>query len=147
MRAGLEWKYVNQATKTVPSNIFLSFAMEHKSLVDRFRRQVKESCSALNLRDYSIKEPVEGAWKAHAEQRIRASAATICLVGDCTWQSEPVNWEVRKSAELHKRVLAVYLQSEIKKVPAALSEIGVRPMPWNINAIVGELSAAEHRAA
>ena len=44
---------VSQATKTMPSNIFLSFAMEHKSLVDRFRRQVTESCSALNLRDYT----------------------------------------------------------------------------------------------
>ena len=116
-------------------------------MVDQFRRQVKESRSLLNLRDYSIKEPVEGAWKAHAEQRIRASTATICLVGDSTWQSEPVNWEVRKSAELHKRVLAVYLQSETRKVPAALSEIGVTPMPWNIRAIVGELSGTEHRAA
>ena len=134
-------------SRTMPSNIFLSFAMEHKSLVDQFRRQVKESCSAMNLRDYSIKEPVEGAWKAYAEQRIRASTATICLVGDSTWQSEPVNWEVRKSAELQKRVLAVYLQSEIRKVPAALSEIGVAPMPWNIKAIVGELSGTEYRAA
>lgn len=131
----------------MPSNIFLSFAMEHKNLVDRFRHQVKERSAILNLRDYSIKEPVEGAWKAHAEQRIRASAATICLVGDCTWQSEPVNWEVRKSAELHKRVLAVYLQPETRKVPAALSEIGVTPMPWNINAIVGELGDAEYKAA
>lgn len=130
----------------MPSNIFLSFAMEHKNLVDRFRHQVKERSATLNLRDYSIKEPVEGAWKAHAEQRIRASAATICLVGDCTWQSEPVNWEVRKSAELHKRVLAVYLQPETRKVPAALSEIGVTPMPWNINAIVGELGDSENNA-
>ncbi len=131
----------------MPSNIFLSFAMEHKSLVDQFRRQVRESCSALRLRDYSIKEPVEGAWKVHAEQRIRASTTTICLVGDNTWQSEPVNWEVRKSAELHKRVLAVYLQPETRRVPAALSEIGVTPMSWNINAIVGELSERRHRAA
>ena len=129
------------------SNIFLSFAMEHKNLVDRFRRQVRESSSGLRLRDYSIKEPIEGAWKAHAEKRIRASAATICLVGDCTWQSEPVNWEVRKSAELHKRVLAVYLQPETRNVPAALSEIGVTPMPWNINAIVGELGETENKVA
>lgn len=144
--AGLELK-AKTGSQTMPSNIFLSFSMRHKNLVDRFRRQVTNGCKTVHLCDNSIKEPVEGAWKVQAEERIRASTATICLVGDSTWQSEPVNWEVRKSAELHKRVLAVYLQSETRKVPAALSEIGVTPMPWNINAIVGELNGAEHKTS
>ena len=85
-------------------------------------------------------EPVSGAWKAHAERLIRTSTATICLVGATTWQSEPVNWEIRKSAELGKMVLAIYLQPGTVRVPAALSELGVTPVPWNSRAIVGGLN-------
>ncbi len=127
-------------------NVFLSFAMEHKALVDLFRGQAKNNRSALTFRDYSIKEPVDGAWKIHAERLIRAATATVCLVGDTTWRSEPVNWEIRRSTELGKQVLAVYLQSSAVRIPAALSEIGVKPMPWNVDAIVGELNGERRRA-
>lgn len=124
---------------SAPPGVFLSFAMEHKPLVDLFRDQAQNGHSGLVFRDYSIKEPVEGAWKIHAERLIRASNVTICLVGENTWRSEPVNWEVRRSAELGRRVLAVYLQSDTVRAPAALMEIGVRPMPWDIQKIMAQL--------
>ena len=120
----------------MPPAVFLSFTMKHKALVDVLRAQASTGGSAPVFRDYSIKEPVEGAWKTRAERLIRASTATICLVGDTTWQSEPVGWEVRKSAELGKRVLAVYLQSKDVRIPAVLSEMGVTPMQWNIDTIM-----------
>ena len=124
---------------SAPPKVFLSFAMEHKPLVDRFRGQAQNGHSGLVFRDYSIKEPVEGAWKVHAERLIRASDVTICLVGERTWRSEPVNWEVRRSADLGRRVLAVYLQSNTVRSPAALRELGVTPMPWDIRKIVAHL--------
>lgn len=124
----------------MPPSVFLSFSMEHKALVDLFRGQARNNRSGLMFRDYSIKKPVEGAWKMHAERLIRDSSATICPVGATTWRSEPVNWEIRKSAGLGKQVLAVYLQSDIARIPAALSEIDVAPIPWDINAIAGALN-------
>ena len=130
----MEMKYSSE-----PPRVFLSFSMEHKPLVDRFRDQATNRHSGLVFRDYSIKEPVEGAWKIHAERLIRASSATICLIGESTWCSEPVNWEVRRSAELGRPVLAVYLQSNTAPSPAALAEIGVTPMPWNIKKIEARL--------
>ena len=45
---------------SAPPRVFLSFAMEHKSLVDLFRYQAHEGFPGLVFRDYSIKEPVEG---------------------------------------------------------------------------------------
>ena len=113
--------------------------MEHKPLVDLFRDQAQNGHLGLVFHDYSLKEPVEGAWKIHAERLIRASSVTICLIGESTWRSEPVNWEVRRSAELGRRVLAVYLQSNAARSPAALMEIGVTPMLWDIKMIVAHL--------
>ena len=125
--------------------VFLSFSMEHKSLVDLFRDQAADSNSGLVFWDYSIKEPVEGAWRVYAERLIRESSITICLVGESTWRSEPVNWEVRKSVELGKRVLAVYLQTNTVQTPPALFEVGVAPMPWDIKAIVDRLYDEQRR--
>ena len=73
------------------------------------------------------------------ERIIRSCATTICLVGDTTYRSEPVNWEIRKSTALGKAVLGVYLQSVTASIPPALSEIGVTPVPWNVTAIKEEL--------
>ena len=119
--------------------VFLSFSMEHKPLVEQFRHQATEGPCGLVFRDYSIKEPVEGAWKTHAERLIRDSSVTICLVGERTWRSEPVNWEIRKSAELGKRILAVYLESNSVRTPTALLEVGSTPMPWDVETIVDSL--------
>ena len=121
-------------------NVFLSFATEHKPLVDLFRGQVQNSRSALTFRDYLIQEPVAGAWKPYAERLIRASTATLCLVGETTWRSEPVNWEVRRSTQLRKPVLAVYLQPETIRIPDALAEIGITPLPWNVDIVLGKLN-------
>ena len=124
----------------IPS-VFLSFSIEHKSLVEKFRDQARDSDSALTFRDYSIKEPVKGAWKKCAERLIRESSVTMCLVGENTWRSDPVNWEVRKSVDLGKRILAVYLQSSAVRTPPALVEIGVKPMPWDVGKLVESLNS------
>lgn len=126
--------------ESVGAEVFLSFATRHKALVDVLREQAERSCSALTFRDYAIRQPTEGAWQREVERLIGASATTLCLVGDTTWQSEPVNWEIRKSSELGRRVVAVYLQPGTARIPEALTEIGVTPIPWDVSAIVSELN-------
>ena len=123
-------------------NVFLSFAMEDRASVNLFRAQAKNSRSGLVFRDYSVKEPFERAWKTNAERLIGMCSATICLVGPSTWRSSAVDWEIRKSAKLGKRLLAVRLAPGIKRRPAALAELGVRTVPWKIDAIMRELGAA-----
>ena len=119
--------------------VFLSFSTEHMPLVDLFRDQARDNCSTLIFRDYSIKEPVKGAWKRYAESRIRESSVTICLIGENTWRSEPVDWEIRRSADLGKRILAVYLQSSTARTPPALVEMGITPIPWDVETILNTL--------
>lgn len=119
--------------------VFLSFSSVHKPLVELFRRQAVLEGGGLLFRDYSIRNPVEGAWKNEAERLIRESSATLCFVGEGTWRSAPVNWEIRKSAELGKKVLAVYLESDDVPTPPALLEVGAVPMPWDLESIFDRL--------
>lgn len=123
-------------------NVFLSFAMEDRDLVNLFRGQAKSSRSDLVFRDYSVKEPFERAWKTNAGRLIGMCSATICLVGPSTWRSDAVDWEIRKSADLGKRLLAVNLKPGIKRRPAALRELGVPTVQWNAATIMRELGTA-----
>ena len=120
-------------------NVFLSFAMEDKSLVELFRGQAKNQRLPLEFRDYSVKEPFEHAWKTNATERIRSCSVTMCLVGRRTYQSDAVDWEIRKSIELAKGVMAVYLISGAPALPKALRERGVRPISWDMKHVMREL--------
>jgi len=120
-------------------NVFLSFAMEDKTLVDFFRGQAKNERLPLEFRDHSIKEPFDSAWKSQCEDKIRRCSLTICLVGHNTYQSKAVNWEIRKSAQLGKGIMAVYLVNGYPPLPEALSENSVRAVRWKMNEIMAEL--------
>ena len=120
-------------------NVFLSFTMEDRDLVKLFRGQAESKHSSLVFHDYPVKEVFEYAWKANVERLIRSCSVMICLIGETTHQSKAVDWEVRKSAELGKQILAVAIESPTPTVPPSLAELNVGSLPWDMDRIVGEL--------
>ena len=130
---------IGQEEHRTKRNVFVSYRREHQDLVDLFCAQFTCGPVALSLYEYSPKIASGDEWRLNVERIIRSCAATICLVGDTTYRSEPVNWEIRRSTALGKAVLGVYLQSVTASIPPALSEIGVTPLPWNVAAIKEEL--------
>ena len=122
-------------------NVFLSFTTEDKEVADLFRSQIENRQPDVAFRDYSIKEAFEQAWKTNVERLIRACSATVCLIGKTTHRSRAVDWEVRKSVELNKCVMAVSIQpTETIVVPSALVEVRVKALSWDIERIAGELN-------
>ena len=119
-------------------DLFLSFASEHKALVDLFRGYAKDRLSLLAFDDRPMPDTGRHGWKRYAESLIRSCSATLCLVGHSTYHSEPVDWELRKSVDLGKPVLAVYLEPTTL-LPAALLEMGISPLPLNVDAVMEEL--------
>ena len=119
----------------VPDAAFLAKAEIWNLITDHGRLD-------LAFRDYSVKEPFDRAWKTNCERIIRMCSVTICLVGRNTHRSDAVDWEIRKSAELEKGIMAVYLGERNVVLPRALRELGVRPVPWDIDAVMRELDRA-----
>ncbi|MBA7495921.1 hypothetical protein ES702_06517 [subsurface metagenome] len=120
-------------------NVFLSFAMEDKALVDLFRGQARNERLPLEFRDHSIKEPFDRAWKTQCEEKIRRCSITICLVSNNTYRSEAVNWEIRKSVELGKSLMGVYLVDGYPSLPEALRENSITPVRWKMDQIMNEI--------
>ena len=130
-------------TPPLPPRVFLSFVSEHKPLVDQLRRQLAARAGGSGLRTCALDEPVS-EWKRHAERLIRRSAATVCLVGDSTWQSGPVDWELRRSAQLGRPVVAFSLGPGHVRPPPALLDLGVNPAPFHPDTVALRLHDDGH---
>ena len=122
--------------------VFLSFAAEDQWLAHALRRQAESRSSGLEFRDYAVSEPFERARRINVERLIRECSATICLVGKTTWRSDAVNWEIRKSRELRKRVIAVRLSPDVSRYPEALIKPGVTIVPRDIEEVARALGVA-----
>lgn len=124
---------------------FLSFMYEDMDLVRMFRGQAKNKNNSLAFDDYSITVAINSTSAAYVKskisEKIRASSVTICLIGRLTSTSEWVDWEIRRSRELNKRVFGVRLHSDssVDKTPQSLIEIGAPIMNWEIEKIVNAI--------
>ena len=93
-------------------NLFISFAYEDANEVNLLRGQAKSERSDIEFNDWSVKDAFDSKnadyIKRQITERIRQSSTTVVYVSDQTENSRWVNWEVRKSLELGKRVIAVH---------------------------------------
>lgn len=123
-------------------HIFLSFVEEDLDLVRLFRGQAKNKKSALEFDDYSVKVPYNSTNAAYIRSqisaKIRAASVTIVLIGDETYKSDWVAWEIDKSVELGNKVIGVRLKNGVV-TPAALISARAQIIGWDIDAIVSAI--------
>jgi DNA-directed RNA polymerase subunit L len=125
--------------------VFLSFVEEDLTLVNLFRGQAKNKNSDLEFADYSVKEPYDSTnavyIRAKIRERIGAASVTICLVGEATYTSKWVDWEIDASREEGNRVFGVRLHSNATKdiPPKALINLKAPMYNWDIDAIVNAI--------
>ena len=116
--------------------------MEDKSLVDQFRVQAEKKHLPFAFRDYAVRDGFDTSWKSQAESLIRSSSVTLCFIGRGTYQSEPVDWEIQKSIELDKPVVAVFLVDEELPLPKALRDHSITPVSWQMHGIARAIERA-----
>lgn len=118
------------------TRVFLSFRGTDINRVNLFRGQAKDKNSNLDFIDYSLQVPFRSEDAEYIRrgirERIKNSSVTIVLIGETTYRSEWVDWEIRESLRLGKGVIAVKLKREPHlKIPKALIEHGIEPLPWD----------------
>jgi hypothetical protein len=122
--------------------VFLSFVVEDQDLVGLFRGQAKNKNNDLEFSDCSVQEPYDSTnapyIRSRIRERIRSASVTICLIGQTTYRSKWVDWELRTSKEEGNGVFGVRLHSDPIKdpTPQALTELKASVVNWNIDAIV-----------
>lgn len=122
--------------------VFISFVEEDITLANLFRGQAKNKNNDLEFFYYSVKEPFDSNNAAYIRSKIRerisAPSVTICLIGETTYSSRWVDWEIRTSAEERNRIIGVRLHSNTLKdiTPKALTDLAASVVNWDIDSIV-----------
>lgn len=116
--------------------VFISFRGGDINLVNLFRAQAKVKNSDLDFIDFSLQVPFRSENAEYIRRGIRArienSSVTIVLIGETTYKSEWVDWEIRESLKLGKSVIAANLKDDPSlKTPESLTEHGIKPLPWD----------------
>lgn len=116
-------------------NVFISFAMEDLDEVNLLRAHAKNQKSDIEFNDYSVREPFDSERAEYIRQkiteRIERASVTVVYLSESTPQSEWVKWEVEKSLNLGKRVIAMYASDKPpSQLPAWVSEKKIGVVPW-----------------
>jgi len=105
-------KEILQGGSAGRTKVFFSFAHEDLDAVNLLRGQAKNENSEIEFNDVSVKEPFDSQRADYIKQKItehikRCSTTVVYLSPDTT-NSRWVAWEVEKSFELGKRVIAIH---------------------------------------
>lgn len=101
-------------------NVFISFDVNDKHMVDFFRRQAKNYNIPFTLRDYSVKYPFRYAWQRKVRNLIYRSSAVIVAIGQYTHTSKAVRWEINEAYRQDKQIIGMRLhRDKSHKIPSA----------------------------
>ena len=126
----------NEALERKRRNIFISFANEDLAEVNLLRGQAKNENSEIDFVDRSLQIPFESKRadyiRDRLEERINQASMTVVYLSQNTPKSEWVDWEVRKSLDLGKDVIAVHSgDKRPSQLPVIIRKNGIKVVPWS----------------
>ena len=107
------------------ARVFLSYATDDERRTRRFRQFLYEENDVAAFDDCSVRDGFRENWRQEAWEKIAACDVVACLIGEKTYLSEPVNWEIETALGLGKTTLAYVLPSAVV-LPPALRDNGIR---------------------
>lgn len=124
-------------------NVFLARAYEDEDEVNLLRAQAKNPDSELEFNDHSLKEPFDSENATYIRngirEHIRRSSMTVVYLSQHSAASKWVDWEIRESLRLGKRVVGVYQGDIAPPLPAAFHEHNLRAIPWRHEDLMREI--------
>lgn len=134
---------LEEADRPGRRNVFISFDHEDEREVNLIRGQAKNADSELEFNDWSVKEPYDSEnaeyVRRNIRERIRQSSATLAYLTERSASSRWVDWEIRESVALGKKVICVYQGQRPATIPKAVDELGLKCVPWQHDVLMREL--------
>ena len=132
----LEEKARKELDKGVRRNTFLSFDYDDIDEVNLLRAHAKNEKSEIEFIDRSVKDPINSERAEYIKQkiveRIRQCSQTVVYITDNTHSSDWVKWEVEKSLQLGKGVIAVHKgDAPPSNMPSCITDNGIKVVTWS----------------
>ena len=131
---GLEQK-AKEALQGGRKNVFISFSVKDIDEVNLVRAHAKNENSDIEFNDRSVREPYNSERaeyiRSRLKDRINQSSTTVVYVSENTANSNWVEWEVKTSLELGKRVIAMYKgDAPPRNMPPWLQDANITKVAW-----------------
>lgn len=115
-------------------NVFISFAAEDIDDVNLLRAHAKNENSDIEFSDHSVRKPYNSEQADYIRrkiaERIARSSTTVVYISENTAQSQWVAWEVQKSLDLGKRVIAVHSGESLSAKKPGWLVGNIKIVPW-----------------
>lgn len=114
---------------------FISFEMEDKWARDFLVQQAKDKKNDIAFYDYSVKDPFDSKWKTECKARIAKTKGTIVLVGETTYKSDAVLWEIAETIRQDHYIFGIQINKDkTYTIPNGLPSKNV--IRWDFDQIV-----------
>lgn len=116
--------------------VFLSFDSEDLNQVRGLRLMAANPNFDVEFYDESLKIPVNSFDAIYIKnvirEKIRRSSVTLCLVGENTYRSDWVDWELKESEKQGNSIVAMALKGiESVNIPKYLEENNITVYKWD----------------
>jgi hypothetical protein len=113
--------------------------MEDKWARDFLVQHAKDERNDIDFVDYSVQNPFDSSWKTNAKARIARTKGTIVLVGETTYQSQAVVWEIAETIRQEHYMFGIQINREkTHTIPAGLPSKNV--IRWDFDQMLKWLS-------
>ena len=128
--------YYDYLRKKEKKRVFLSFASEDLDHVRGLRLLKDNPNFDLEFYDESIKEPIDSRNADYIKrvigEQISRASVTVCLISETTHQSKWVDWELEKSDEEGKTIIAMAIKGVERAIlPKLIKEKNLTFWSWD----------------
>jgi hypothetical protein len=119
--------------------VFLSYQMEDAVFREDFSRNVADIEPAVVFRDYPKVDHFDREWRRRCAGLIRECVGTVALIGQTTYLSPPVAWEIAETKRQGLPVIGVILRGMGQpRTPEGLGHEDLIPVT-DIDAVVSHI--------
>jgi len=116
--------------------VFLSFVDEDREQVNGLRLLAANPNYDLDFYDESVRVPIDSERANYIKQRIREkisrTSVTVCLIGESTYTSRWVDWELDESDKKGNTIIAMALKGiERATLPTLVAQKKLTFRAWN----------------
>lgn len=117
---------------------FISFEMEDAWARDFLKQHANDRRNDIQFVDYSVQNPWDSSWKTHCKERIARTKGTIVMIGETTYKSDAVIWEIQETIRQGHYMFGVQINRDFTHpIPAGIPASNV--IRWDFNQIVAWL--------
>ncbi|MBU8715249.1 hypothetical protein KM924_22345 [Brevibacillus parabrevis] len=110
--------------------IFISFAIEDKTLRDFLVGQARNEKSPFEFIDMSVKEPWDSAWKTKCRTKIKGCDGVLIIVTKNTKKAEGQLWEIKCAKEEGIPCKGIWGSQDNRPASLPAEFGGVRVVNW-----------------